>query len=227
MYWTKQTYEIHCLNPTNNEKVSKNLIEKSLNCYDKKSQKLVEQAFKKCITNGEPYELESQFTNYKGNKIWIRTIGKAIKEKGKVVKVIGNIVDITAEKENIELTKRESFLKAIFNNSLNTILVTDDHGNYISVNDAASKLFGYSVKELLTMNVRDLNAEKAVEITNQFKAYLKGKDEGEFNFLDKHGNQKIAYYSAIKITKDFNLSILTDITQKKKMIFHLKKMNNS
>lgn len=218
MYWTKETYAIHGFNTTEKEQGSKELIDKSLKCYDNKSKKIILEAFNRCVSAGEPYELETEFTNYNGKKIWIRTIGKAIKEEGKVVKVIGNIVDITVEKqENIALTERESFLKAIFNNSLNAILVTDDNGNYISANKAASELFGYSVNKLLKMNVRDLNVINTIEITDQFKTYLKkGKDKGEFYFYDKNGNHKVAHYNAIKISKNFNLSILTNITEQKK-----------
>src|SRR3990172_4301255 len=49
--------------------------------------------------------------------------------------------------------------RALFENSLNTILVANDQGEYIEANSAACALLGYRREELLSMRVPDLFPE--------------------------------------------------------------------
>lgn len=55
-------------------------------------------AFQRALKEGEPYDLELQFVTADGRKLWIRTIGQVQREEGRIVRVFGNIVDITERK---------------------------------------------------------------------------------------------------------------------------------
>jgi signal transduction histidine kinase/CheY-like chemotaxis protein len=59
-------------------------------------------AFQRCVECGESYDLECRFTTAGNRKLWIRTIGRAVVKSGRVVKVIGNIQDITERKRAAE-----------------------------------------------------------------------------------------------------------------------------
>ncbi len=122
--------------------------------------------------------------------------------------------ELNKAKEKLEESKLK--YRIIFEKSLVSILVADDEGNYISANNAVSQLLGYSIEEILQMNVRDL---KTIDNTNPQERYFeyldKGEETGEFHFASKSGENKIAKYLAIRVKKDFNLSMLFDITVQK------------
>ncbi len=117
--------------------------------------------------------------------------------------------------KNIILQSEEKF-KSIFDNSLAAVLVADDKGNYLSANKAAGKLLGYSVNELLQMNVGDLKTTAQPGAAKRYEEYIrKGEETGEFDFITKNGEHKLAQYQASRTTADFNLSVLMDITAQK------------
>lgn len=138
-------------------------------------------------------------------------------EHNKLVEFVGVNVDITHIKKKEEaLRERESFLRAIFDNSPNAIMVADDTGNYLSVNQAAASLFGYNIADMLKMNVGDLNNTNLVSPEQQYRQFAaKGQEAGEFAFTRPDDISKVAKYHSLRVRDNFNLSILDDITEKK------------
>lgn len=117
-------------------------------------------------------------------------------------------------KEKVE--RSEEKYRAVFDKSLVSIVIADDKGNYLSANDAACKLFGYSLNEILKMNISDLKTIIKPGAEQRYNEYLrKGEVNGEFDFITKTGEPKIAFYQAIRVRKNFNLSMLVDITKQK------------
>jgi len=93
------------------------------------------------------------------------------------------------------------------------IVVTDDDGNYIFVNQGAVDLFGYSTLEFEHMSVRDIKVPDGFKTAIHYKNYVKlGSGVGEFQFFSKNGDRKIALYQAFRVRKDFNVSIMIDIS---------------
>jgi PAS domain S-box-containing protein len=93
------------------------------------------------------------------------------------------------------------------------VLVADDDGNYLYVNQAAIRLFGYSEKEFMLMNIRDIRMAEGGNPIKQFKNFIsKGSLEGVFHFYDKSNKLKISLYRASRIADDVNLSIMIDVT---------------
>lgn len=87
-------------------------IEDGIKCYDEKDQPVIMEAFQKCANEGISYDMEFLFTTVKGNKIWIRTTAEAEKENGKIVCVVGNIMDISEQKQiTIVLEKHRNNLE--------------------------------------------------------------------------------------------------------------------
>lgn len=135
---------------------------------------------------------------------------------GAVYRIIGTSEDITEKIRSSQiLQEREAFLQTIFDHSLNAIMVADDEGNYLTVNPASAQLFGYPMEQLSRMNVRELKTTDLRDSQTQYNDYLeKGKEIGEFSFIRSDGAYRIAQYYAIRVGKDFNLSILADITER-------------
>ncbi len=99
MLWTEETYRIHDLEPGEIGPLSSCHIDRSLECYREKDRSLVLAAFRNCCENGLPYDLEVPFTSATGRSLWIRTAGRPVYDRNRVVKVVGHIMDITALKQ--------------------------------------------------------------------------------------------------------------------------------
>jgi PAS domain S-box-containing protein len=140
-------------------------------------------------------------------------------EKGNVLGVFAAARDVTKQKSVEEkIRQSEEMFKSIFDNSLAAVLVTDDQGNYLSANKAAGELLGYSVNELLQMNVEDLKTTELPGAAKRFEEYMrKGEDTGEFDFITKSGASKCGQYQSSRIKTDFHLCIMMDITEQKKI----------
>ncbi len=99
MSWTRETYRIHDLDPGEFTAGSREHIEISLSCYPPDCRSLVWEAFQRCAETGEPYDLEFPFTTVRGRSLWVRTTAEAVREGDRIVKVVGNIMDITERKQ--------------------------------------------------------------------------------------------------------------------------------
>lgn len=133
------------------------------------------------------------------------------------------------EKKNdqgsVDSTKRTSTLpghqldleivkSAFLTNDTVAVLVADDDGNYLYVNQAATKLFGYSEMEFMLMNLRDIRMIDGGNTIKLFKSFMsKGVLGGVFHFYDNSDQIKIGLYRAMRIADDVNLSIMFDVTE--------------
>lgn len=87
-----------------------------------------------------------------------------------------------------QLKESEEKFKTIFDKSLSAMIIADDLGNYLAVNQAASQLFGYSMSEFVKMNVRDLITISNPNASDRYEQYIKkGEEIGEFGFVCKDG----------------------------------------
>ena len=74
-------------------------IRDSLNCYHPEDRPFITEAFRNVCEKGEPYDLEFPFTTYKGKQLWVRTAAQPVYEEGRIVRVVGNIIDVTERKQ--------------------------------------------------------------------------------------------------------------------------------
>ncbi len=94
-FWTEELYHIHDL-PDDPEI---DHLSESLKCYNEEDRQVIFEVFQNACDKGEAYDLELPFTTFKGRELWIRTTAQPIFEDGKVVRLIGNIADITKRKQ--------------------------------------------------------------------------------------------------------------------------------
>ncbi|WP_209330281.1 PAS domain S-box protein [Lunatimonas salinarum] len=97
---TQQIYEIP-------DSVSLSISNGLLYYKEGESRDLISQAISDCIEKGSPFDLELEFISQSGKHKWVRSIGKAEKADGSVIRVFGSIQDITARKQ-AEESIRES-----------------------------------------------------------------------------------------------------------------------
>lgn len=102
---------------------------------------------KRCDCYESVYRMRRKDDNY----IWVLAQAAALwDEKDQPYRMVGTYVDITLYKDTQQaLQKSENLLNAIFEVAQVGICVIDEQGNYLQVNPAYCKLYGYTAQELL------------------------------------------------------------------------------
>lgn len=111
--WTDETYRIHAMAPGDLPEGSPDHIARSLACYDPSDRPVVEAAFRRCVESGEPYDLELPFTAADGRRKWVQTTARPVLDGGRIVKVLGNIMDITERRLAAEERHRREGLERL------------------------------------------------------------------------------------------------------------------
>ena len=150
LFWTEETYGIHDFDPNTTRPDGWEHIARSLECYEEEDRPRIRSAFERCVDEGEPYELECRFITTKGRRLWIRTAGQAVLEGDRVVKVIGNIQDITANKKIEEqLRNQNRFIQTILDNLPIGLAVNHfDEGTATYTNKRFEEIYGWPAEEL-------------------------------------------------------------------------------
>jgi len=100
--WTEEIARIHGVEPG-----YKPNLEEALNFYAPESRPALEEVLKKATETGEPYDLESLFIpSGSKDKIWVRSLGKAVYSGGKIVKLAGTFQNIDKYKRAEEALRR-------------------------------------------------------------------------------------------------------------------------
>jgi PAS domain S-box-containing protein len=75
------------------------LVEEGIGFYAPEWRDKITEVFTNCELYGIPYDEEMQILTSKGKRVWVRTIGEAVKDsRGKIIKVQGAFQDITERK---------------------------------------------------------------------------------------------------------------------------------
>ena len=157
MTWTSGTYRIHDLDPVAAPAGSPKHIELSLACYDAEDRKRVSDAFQRCIAHGEDYDLECGFTSAAGRRLRVRTIGRAIRENGRTVKVMGTIQDVTEDRRReTELRVSKETAHALLNAANDCVFLMEPDGRILVCNDETARRLGRPGADLTGMNMYDL-----------------------------------------------------------------------
>lgn len=115
-------------------------------------------ALKKTIETGEPYDLNIQIRRPDGEIRDVRVRGEVDRDaKGRLIKVVGTMQDITDERQRDEALRLQA---SALQSAANAIAITDRSGAMIYVNDAFTKLTGYSADEVRGKEMRILNSGK-------------------------------------------------------------------
>lgn len=152
--WTAQTFRIHELEPG-----QPLTLKEALSFYSEEERPKLEHAIQQAIEFGTPYDLELQLVTSRGNNRHTRSICQAVREDGRTTKLRGTFQDITERKETeIALIESEARYRDIFeNNSAIKVLIAPATGAIVGANTAALKFYGYSLPEILKLNISDIN----------------------------------------------------------------------
>ncbi len=98
--WSNEVYKIYGLKPHR-----ASVLKLGLDGYPGDARRVLEEALSLAFEQGVGYDLELPFVAADDTKKWVRTIGKAKFENGKVSKLYGVIQDISSQKEAEERSR--------------------------------------------------------------------------------------------------------------------------
>ncbi|MBI9113361.1 MAG: PAS domain S-box protein [Maridesulfovibrio ferrireducens] len=142
-----------------------------------------------------------------------------LKEERSLIDAITERVERIIERKQAEdaLKCSESKFRSYIENAPYGIFVADENGNYVDINEAASRITGYSQAELLTMNLIDLiSSEDHEKAAESFETVVKtGHSTYELHFETKDGSKRIWVVNAVKLSDNKFLGFVADITERK------------
>lgn len=162
---------------------------------------------------------------------------RMIDKNGKIIDVEANVKklgtdmvlaiarDVT-EKRKIaqEIKESEERYRSLIEQASDAIMVTDFNGNFIDGNESMCRMFGYTKKELLGMNVeRLLDPVQSKTRPMYYDDLIQGKHEfSERRMMDKSGRTLDVEANVKKIGDNMLLAIARDVTDRKKIAQEIK-----
>lgn len=148
MIWTEEIYGMLGLSA---DSYDPNDIQKSFEFCIPEERPAAKEAFEKAVNEGLPYDKEMQLVTAQGGLIWTRTICRPQIRDGKVVKVVGNIIDVSELKQmETELRVSEEKYRSLFENSIVGMYRSMLDGSaMIDCNDTFAELYGYKKEEII------------------------------------------------------------------------------
>ncbi|MCF8223913.1 MAG: PAS domain S-box protein [Bacteroidales bacterium] len=216
-YWSDEVAAIHEM-PAGYSP----LVEEGINFYAPEWRGKIKEAYTRCATDGIPYDEEMEIITAKGKRIWVRTIGEAIRDNtGKIYKVQGAFQDISGQKSTEQLLKQsEARYKAIFESTGTTSLIVNQDTTILMANRECLKMTGYTPEELIGKKWTGFVAPESLE--EMLKNHrLRRKDPDsvpsryEVSLIDRKGNKRHAVLN-ISMIPESALSIVSilDITKR-------------
>lgn len=177
--------------------------------------------FEKCFKTGETITFEEKISFRTVEKILLTKITPIITHSN-IRYIVGSRVDITSlyklNNEKEELLKR---LRSMFEFHEAVMLLIEPYsGRIIDANPSAIKFYGYSIEELKTMNIQDINVLseddiekqriKALERNQKYFLFPHKLKSGEIRYVD-------VYSSPFEVgDKPLLYSIIFDVTEREK-----------
>ena len=156
--WSEQLYRIHEV-----EIGTPISVAEAIAFYSPEVQPLMNAAARAAVEHGTPWDLELPIVTAKGRRLWVRTQGQALRQDGKVVRVVGALQDITDKHDSQERLRLLGTSIARLNDIviITEVSPLDEPGpRIVFVNDAFVRRTGYSREEALGRSPRFLQGPK-------------------------------------------------------------------
>ncbi len=174
MTWSPETAAIHeepqGTNPS---------IDEGINYYAPEYREKIRSLFNACVNEGVPFDEVLQIVTAKGNRLWVRTIGEAARDKaGNIVAVQGAFQDISelvAARTDAE--ERSRRLHQTLDSISDGFVLIDRDWRLVFVNAQAERIIGRSREELLGRNNWEVFPEAVGTIVQ--REYERALETGE------------------------------------------------
>ncbi len=145
VFWSKITKEILEV-----DKTFRPTLEQTYDFFEEESLEKFQDSIQDAIEKGTPFTEELLMVSAKGNRCWVRCIGKPDFTDGKCNRLYGSFQDIHERKvSELELAKRNSFIETTLQNLPIGISVHEiDSGENVLLNKKFSDIYGWPQEEL-------------------------------------------------------------------------------
>ncbi len=140
-------------------------------------------------------------------------------QAGRAIGIAGISVDIIERKQAEEALRSsgEKF-RAIFENTLDSMFISDDMGRYVDVNPAACKLIGLPAEKLLGHSYTEFQSWKPTVNLEylQERVTEQGSISGGNHFISADGQSRdVEFFAIANFIPGFHLSVAHDLTERK------------
>jgi PAS domain S-box-containing protein len=214
------------------------LVEEGIRFYAPEWREKITTVFTACAKEGIPYDEEMEIITAKGRRVWVRTVGRAVRdEQGNIVRVQGSFQDIT-ERTLVgkALKDSEEKYRNLFEHFVAGIYLHDLNGKLIDVNPIACKQLGYLKEELLNLTVFDFHADQpdTINLTKEKIISLwKNWQHGDNYIVEAEHKRKDGTVFPVRVTTgvvkidrdNYLLAFIQDISEQKNAEAEIKKLN--
>ena len=172
------------------------------------------------------YTVDKRYICNDGEILWGRQNLSVVRDaEGQPEYFIAMIEDITERKRMEEsLRQSEERYRELFENANDIIYTHDLKGNFTSINRVAEQVTGYSLDEIIKMNIAQILPPESLNLAQQMitgKLKDGGRTEYELEVIAKDGHRVLLEVSTRLIHQDSKpvgvQGIARDITERKKM----------
>ncbi len=174
---------------------------------------------RKTRDTGKSQLVEKIVQNRKGENLTLRIKTFPLTDENEQITAIIEVTeDVTEQKKTLEELRRTKFS---VENSIDPILWFNEKGQVTDANKAAFKTFGYKEKELLSMNIHDLDLQYDEKAWAEHWKKIKKEKSLVFEAdpQTKEGKKLTVEVASNYIEfegKQFNCAVIRDITERKK-----------
>lgn len=160
---------------------------------------------------GEPFELEYRIVRADGTVRWVLDLMETIRDSdGVPLFERGFLVDVTTRRES------ERLFRAVFEGSLDAMLITDDEGRFVDANEAACDLLGRSREDVLALRVGDISPPQDDRPKAQREFFERGEASGSLAMLRPDGEvREVEYASRANVVPGLHLTVGRDVTERR------------
>ena len=174
---------------------------------------------------GGPVEFEYRIVRPDGSIRWVSDLMSVVTdEAGTPLFEQGFVIDITDRKRAEQaqraatdaLHESEAQFRAIFDNALDAMVISDDDGRYLDVNPAACELFGRTRDQFLSLSFADI---PSADVPFSWQAFLDaGTVVGADTIRRSDGTHRESEFTVTaNVQPGRHLSILRDVTERKQL----------
>ena len=181
--------------------------------------KQIRSIFMKAIKDNQTKGNVNSMITKDGRLLKIEWHDKTLKDKqGNITGLISIGQDVTERTQTeTELQESEKKFRSITEYSADAIFITDQAGDYVYVNQAASNLLGYAPEKLMTMNIADLSSPDEVKqnIENFKKLQIDNHLFSEFSLKKADGTFVPVDLNAVLLPNGLIYGSCRDISERK------------
>ncbi|MCQ9375088.1 PAS domain S-box protein [Methyloversatilis sp. XJ19-13] len=193
-------------------------VGQALDFYAPEWRSLITDAFDACLEQGRPFDEELQIITARGQRVWVRSIGRAgFDQQGRVVQVHGAFQDISARKRATEETRRlASRLSATLESMTDGVFALDEDWRFTYMNREAGRLLARDTNAVVGKRLWDeFPGSETSEIGDAYRRAIAHNVTVEFDsFFAPMG----IWFEVHAYPSDDGLTVyFRDITQRKQL----------